>query len=245
MEERIAADDGVRLWVRQAGLVTAEVTVICCHGGPGVADYLEPVEAALADHVRVIRWDQRGSGRSDPDGPFTIGRFVADLDRVRSWAGVERFVVLGHSWGANLAMHYGQRHPARLDGMVYVSGIGLEWWPTFTAGHKRRQVERLGPTAGGRLRQLASMQRSPAEETEFRMLYIRSELHDTTDEALAAQLLDGERRYPLNVETNGTINAECKDLALDAQVVRIELLDCPVLIIHGASDPRPVAALDS
>ena len=46
--------------------------------------------------VRVVRWDQRGSGRSDPDDPFAIERFVADLDFVRRVRGMDRFWLVGH-----------------------------------------------------------------------------------------------------------------------------------------------------
>lgn len=52
-----------------------------CHGGPGLWDYLAPLAALLDDSVRVVRYDQRGCGRSSgADGPFTVEQFVALLD---------------------------------------------------------------------------------------------------------------------------------------------------------------------
>ena len=92
-ERRITADDGVSLWMRDVGPAATEGTaaagpaVLCLHGGPGVGDYLTPVEEALSDRFRVVRWDQRGAGRSDPVGPFTIDRCVADALAVADAAG--------------------------------------------------------------------------------------------------------------------------------------------------------------
>jgi proline iminopeptidase len=118
----LRADDGVALWYQRVG---EGPPVVFCHGGPGIADYLEPVQQIVADMVTVYRWDQRGSGRSDPAGPFTIARFVAHLEALRTHVGHEQWTLLGHSWGANLAIHYAQAHPARVRGIVYLCGTGL------------------------------------------------------------------------------------------------------------------------
>lgn len=277
VERLIEADDGARLWVRDVG-PTGDVgvdaqndldvglhgdvddqnrpVVLCCHGGPGVADYLEPVEEALAEHYRVVRWDQRGSGRSDAAGPFTIDRFVADMENVRAAMGLQRPVLFGHSWGANLVMHYAMLYPNRPNAIAYVAGNGLQWWPEFTASHKRRQVERLGPVAGQRLEELRSVERfttketsldepSEAEARELRLLYIRSEMHDTTDIASAERLYTKEQVFPLNREANAELNRQARNLTLEDQITALKRVACPVLVLHGASDPRPVEALAS
>lgn len=94
-------------------------------------------------HSDGAPWDQRGAGRSDPTGPFSIERSVADLEALRTHFGHGRWVLFGHSWGANLAILYGQRHPERVAGIAYVCGTGLEWWPVFTQMHKQNQQARL------------------------------------------------------------------------------------------------------
>ena len=55
----------------------------------------------VEDLAEVICWDQRGGGRSDRSGPYSIARFVADLERLRHAHGLERWVVGGHSWGGS------------------------------------------------------------------------------------------------------------------------------------------------
>ncbi|MDQ2873863.1 MAG: alpha/beta fold hydrolase [Actinomycetota bacterium] len=57
----------------------------------------------VTDDVRVIRWDQRGCGRSDRHGPYSLDQSAADLDAIRTHLGLSQMAVLGHSWGATLA----------------------------------------------------------------------------------------------------------------------------------------------
>ena len=70
----VSADDGCRLWTAETGHGTP---LIMCHGGPGLWDYLAPLAALLDDTFTVVRFDQRGCGRSTGhDGPFTIKQAV-------------------------------------------------------------------------------------------------------------------------------------------------------------------------
>lgn len=80
----------------------------------------------LGDVAHTIRWDQRGCGRSGRRRPYTFIRFVADLDVVRRHHGAERVHLLGHSWGAMLALCYALEHPERVASLIYVSGTGID-----------------------------------------------------------------------------------------------------------------------
>ncbi len=101
--------------------------LILCHGGPGLWDMFGSLAGSLAGDVRAVRWDQRGCGRSERRGPYSVARSVADLDAVRAALDVERVAVLGHSWGATLALRYALDHPDRVSALIYVSGTGLGW----------------------------------------------------------------------------------------------------------------------
>lgn len=241
----IVTDDDARLWVTEDGSPD-KVPVICCHGGPGIADYLEPVGAMIADLARVIRWDQRGSGRSSPVGPYRVSRFVDDLDQVRAAAGADRCVVLGHSWGANLAIHYAHAHPSRVLGVIYLCGTGLRWWPDYSAAHQHNQRHRLGPTVGQRLAELDERERTPAEQEEHDLLYLRTDLApgERADERARAAF-DQFQRWPRSPTANAEINAELKLLDPRQQERQSRDITAPVLIVHGAHDPRPAHAVDS
>lgn len=95
-------------------------------GGPGAADYLGPVSDLIADLARVIRWEPRGCGRSSSGGPYDLMTTLADMDAIRASYGFEHWVVGGHSHGAFLALAYALEYPERVDGIIYLSGIGIQ-----------------------------------------------------------------------------------------------------------------------
>lgn len=116
---------GGTIWYTVAG--TGHGTpVVLLHGGPGFSSYyLKPFEA-LDNDRQVIRYDQLGSGKSGTTTDttlFTIPHFVAELDSLRAHLGVERWDVLGHSWGTILAVEYYRAHPDRVRALVLASPV--------------------------------------------------------------------------------------------------------------------------
>ena len=97
--------------------------LLCLNGGPGLScDYLREVHAPLADRgYRVIAYDQLGCGQSDkPTDPslWTISRYVKELETVRQTLGLDKFHLLGHSWGGWLAIEYGITHTYHLKTLI-------------------------------------------------------------------------------------------------------------------------------
>jgi proline iminopeptidase len=118
VEQFITARDA-QLWVSVEGF---GVPVLLISGGPGCCDYLEPVAALLNGHAQTIRFDARGCGRSSPVSEFTFEASLADVERIREFIGAERWIVAGHSAGADLALAYAVEFPERLHGFVCLSG---------------------------------------------------------------------------------------------------------------------------
>lgn len=110
-EELVALDDGARLWTVTEG---AARPMVLCHGGPGGTDTLAPVAGMVSDMAQVHRYDQRACGRSCGGPPFTMARWVADLDALRRHWGHRRWVVAGHSFGTGLALAYAIELQAQL-----------------------------------------------------------------------------------------------------------------------------------
>jgi proline iminopeptidase len=75
----VSTDDNCRLWTAETG---RGEPLIMCHGGPGLWDMSGSLAARLAERLTVIRWDQRGCGRSERRGPYSVARCVADLDAI-------------------------------------------------------------------------------------------------------------------------------------------------------------------
>jgi proline iminopeptidase len=115
--------NGAELWAADSEV---GYPVLLTPGGPGCCDYLGPVSALIEDAARVIRWEPRGCGQSSQDGPYDLMTTLADMDAIRASYGFERWVVGGHSHGAFLALAYALEYPERVDGIIYLAGIGIQ-----------------------------------------------------------------------------------------------------------------------
>jgi proline iminopeptidase len=61
-----------------------------CNGGAGCCDYLGPVAQMLEDMAKVVRFEQRGCGRSGPTLPYDIETCLADLENIRNYYSVDQ-----------------------------------------------------------------------------------------------------------------------------------------------------------
>ncbi|WP_405750242.1 alpha/beta hydrolase [Streptomyces sp. NBC_01020] len=229
----VRTDDGARLWAVRRG---QGQPVVFCHGGPGLWDTLQDVADLLPGYA-VHRWDQRGCGRSGPsDGPYTVARSVADLEAVRRHFGLDRMVLLGHSWGAQLALCYALEHPDRVGALVYVSGTGIDpvdtWYPEFVRAFRRGLEEAPAP-------------RGVLDDRGSVVLRWSVEFQDRTRAHRLAERM-ATPWYGVNLAANDTINAENRwSWGTPALRGRCAELDIPVLIVDGDRDLRPRSAVDS
>ncbi|HKI74902.1 MAG TPA: alpha/beta hydrolase [Pseudomonadales bacterium] len=136
--ERYIDCHGVRLWTVASGV---GIPVIVLNGGPGCNDYLAPVARLLDGQCRVVRFEQRGCGRSDYDGHYEFETTVADIECVRQAYEFDRVVLVGHSAGPNLALAYAIRWPSQVRGIIGISGGKLvddrSWSETY---HRNRDT---------------------------------------------------------------------------------------------------------
>jgi proline iminopeptidase len=116
-----ATVNGARLYVETHGPEDAPALVIL-HGGPGVGDCRDQVRdyGSLADEFRLVFYDARGSGRSEDAPPYTHDQWVDDVDELTRQLGIERFALLGHSYGGIVAQEYVLQHQDRLTQLILV-----------------------------------------------------------------------------------------------------------------------------
>ena len=135
---RLDVGDGHSIHYERVGTPGAKPAVFL-HGGPGGG--ISAQHRRLFDPARydVVLFDQRGCGRSTPHAGLeanTTWHLVSDIERLRQMVGVERWLVLGGSWGSTLALAYAETHPQRvselvLRGVYTVSRAELDWYYQF------------------------------------------------------------------------------------------------------------------
>jgi proline iminopeptidase len=148
------------------------------HGGPGAG--ADPRSRRFFDpkRYRIVVFDQRGCGRSRPHASLednTTWHLVSDIERLRAFLGIERWLVFGGSWGSTLALAYSQAHPRRVSELVlrgifmlrkweidwfYQDGAGAlfpDRWENYLAAIPRRE---RGDLVGAYYRRLTSPNRA-------------------------------------------------------------------------------------
>jgi proline iminopeptidase len=112
--------DGHRIYYEQCGLLGG-LPIVFLHGGPGSGCSARHRQLFDMQRHRVVLFDQRGCGRSQPRGGVhsnTSDHLVADIEQLRQHLGTDRWLVVGGSWGAGLALAYAAAHPAACSGLV-------------------------------------------------------------------------------------------------------------------------------
>jgi len=138
--ESFVDSNSVSIWTTRSG--TDGVPVLLCNGGAGCCDYLEPVANLIDDIAQVVRFEQRGCGRSDSAPPYDIETCLLDLETIRNHYGFDRWIVGGHSWGADLALIYALEHTTKVAGLICISGGRMhndrEWHSEY---ERRKELE--------------------------------------------------------------------------------------------------------
>ena len=126
--------DGVRLAVREWPVGGPGVLLL--HGLASSSHIWDLVAPRLARRLHVVAFDQRGHGRSGkPSSGYGFERVAADAAAVVRATELRPAVVVGHSWGANVALETAARHPRLVRGLVLIDGGFLNLrdrmdWPT-------------------------------------------------------------------------------------------------------------------
>jgi proline iminopeptidase len=121
-----------RLHVVERG--SGSLPLLVLHGGPGLdhtmfGSFLDE----LGDVCRLLLVDERGTGRSEPSMPetWTLQRHAADVEVLAAEMGLQRYAVLGHSFGAFIALQHAVDFPSGPAATIVSSGIPRE---RFLAG---------------------------------------------------------------------------------------------------------------
>ncbi|HEY3558577.1 MAG TPA: alpha/beta hydrolase [Kribbella sp.] len=233
-----STSDGVRLWTATTGTASALPAVVFVHGGPGLWDDHAVLAEMLDDLTVVHRFDQRGCGRSGPSELQSMQRSAQDIDELRAYFGHEQIVVIGHSFGASLALTYAASYGDHVAGVVYLDGVGIGDWRT---AYHEEQARRMTPEQAARLDDLTGRKRTHDEEIEFRVLSWFTD-HADSERAMEWAHASATVDLPINFAANSALGAvgRATDDELKAMAASIQ---APVTFVHGSEDPRPAWAV--
>jgi 2-hydroxy-6-oxonona-2,4-dienedioate hydrolase/2-succinyl-6-hydroxy-2,4-cyclohexadiene-1-carboxylate synthase len=113
----IASVNGIRLHYQQLG---QGPNIVMIHGITGnLAIWHLNIVPALMNEARITTYDLRGHGYSDmPPSGYSTADMASDLGHLLDTLGIERTHIVGHSFGADVALHFAMLHPERVDRLV-------------------------------------------------------------------------------------------------------------------------------
>jgi len=217
------------MFVREYGRAGAPVVVL--HGGPAAVGDVAPLARALGESFLALEPWQRGSGSE----PLTVAKHVEDLHAlIRTRSRDAAPAVVGHSWGAMLALCYAAAHPDAAGPIVLVGCGTFDRESRETM--KRTFAERTGEELRRRIDELVATEPDPAERhmKTFRLTRGLSAFDlvepwpdDLEYDGLDLRAHDETWRDMLRLQDDGTYPRA------------FAAIRSPVLMLHGDYDPHP------
>ncbi len=212
--------------------------LVCLHGGPGLPhDYLQPLERLAEPGRAVVMYDQLGCGasdRPDDDSLWRIDTFVDELATVLDALGLDRFHLLGHSWGGWLAQQYVlDRRPSGLASLVLASTCSS--LPAFAAATRALKETLPADVQATLERHEAAGTTEDPEYFEASLAYItrwliRSEIPECVFTAKAGE---NDHVYQLMQGPEWNVTGNLKDWDVTA---RLGEISAPTLVTSGEFD---------
>ncbi|MEO8287489.1 MAG: alpha/beta hydrolase [Chloroflexota bacterium] len=223
------ANTGVELHYRDWGGYGPPLVLV--HGLASTLRIWDFVAPVLAEKYRVVAYDQRGHALSGKPGDgYDLTTMLADLVGLLEALHIEKPVVVGHSWGANLALAYAAAYPYACSALVLVDGGVYDFQDT------------PGTTWEGVRRDLA-----PPDLSAFKLTDMVSRMHRGALSHLPVSFLEEYARSMMDVQPDGTIRARLtRDRHLDILHIIYSMrsadllskVKCPILAIQ-AVDGEP------
>jgi len=232
--------EDARLFYEVVGSTGDPIVVV--HGGPGLDhSYLQPGLDALATRNTVIYYDQRGTGRSNADlveSAINLDSFVQDIEALRVALGYDQVSVLGHSFGALIALEYAARFPESTRALILMNPVEPgSRYREQTADRQRARVTLEDSTEMAELRATEGFEaRDPATLSQVYRVAYRQLLRDR----------DLVEQINLDLATATAKNGQDVAALLGASLGdfdwwdRLPSIDLPTLVLHGRYDAPPV-----
>jgi pimeloyl-ACP methyl ester carboxylesterase len=212
------------------------------HGGPGMgAENVIGLIEELDGLFETALPQQRGLTPSTLEGPRDLETHVADQIAVLDHLGWDRAWLIGHSWGAHLAMHIAVAHPERVAGLILFETLGA-----VPDGGSAELVEnlvaRLTPDERSELDALMASQAAGDDDPAL-MGKILMTLWPSYSYIHGNVLPPGYLRIETPLPDQPDTMASVRDHFAEGTLERgLPGLDMPALLVHGEGDPMPIRA---
>ena len=248
VREEYVQSGGARFWTGTQGRGEA---LVLLHGGPGGSDQLQTVADMVDDLVQVHRYEQRGCGRSVGGPPYTVERWLNDLEQLRRHWKHPQWIAFGHSFGAELALAYAAALPTRVSGIIYMSCLPAALGDSrgeeeFLANRLVRIAEPLRArfVELRRLRDEGGEHWTPTLAAELTRIGLTAEFGDPATAALHVDLMVESSR-PVNQEINKALGEDFRRHASSNEFLAgLRRIEFPALVLHGDRDLRPIWAAE-
>ncbi|MCB0402102.1 MAG: alpha/beta fold hydrolase [Flavobacteriales bacterium] len=224
--------------------------IVVLHGGPGIFhDYLVPHFKQLAQQYQVIFYDQRGCGRTDfpkDTSSINIETYVEDLEAIRNHLKIEKLNLMGHSWGALLAMKYGIKYPGNLNKLMLVSPAPSNsdyFDQTFANMQKKRSEEDTKDL----IQAMMSKKFETREEETFRKVILLGDKTNLVDQTKIEELYAPIQFSATTANNLLIVNSLLERTYFNFDITNegLENISCPTIILLGDMDNVPFLSAQS
>lgn len=222
--------DGLRLHYVMAGQGPGPALLLVHGASSNLREFTSSILPALAKNHRVIAFDRPGYGYSErPDGEWTDpARIATILLDASKQLGIEKPVIIGHSWAGSVVMSALVKMPERISGGVLLAGVAGHWAGSVGWTYDVGSIPVLGQLFARTL-VVPAGQMTMAKQVEP-VLY-PSPVPSNYIDNIGAPLALRPRTFEYNVEDMVRLNVYMQQLSPHYDEIRL-----PLLIIHGTDD---------
>ncbi len=250
----VPVDDVHELYVDESGTPDG-IPVLFLHAGPGSGCEFDSRSFFNPEKYRIILFDQRGAGRSNPHSDITNNTtqtLVEDIEKIRTFLEIDKIMLFGGGWGSTLGLVYAETHPENVLALVlrgiflgteqdinwiYQEGVSRfypDHWEDYVAPISADERDDLLAAYGRRINGTDELARMGAAKAWSRWEADCSSLHPNP--RLVKHLTDPHRamaRCKIGVHYYSN---QC--FLEDNQILRdaAALKDIPGIIVHGRYD---------
>jgi len=211
------------------------------HGGPGDTHDTMLQLRELADHYKLIFYDQRAAGRSTGDvdtASHTVDQFVDDLEQLRLKLAPGQINIIGGSWGAMLAMQYASKYSQNINAMVLMSSMGVssEYFNIYQSNIEKNRTKEDSLSLEQIKETDEFKNRYPEAMEEYWRIYFRAYFYNP-DLVAGINLWMRDTTYKQIHGRYAKLWEFFNDYDIHDDLKKIS---CRTLILHGDHDPTPI-----